>query len=294
MSINRHNFTLTLWGKNIPNYIDIGDKNTEIFRDNLEIYTIIDNPEITVFLPSKKNSTGQAVLIIPGGGYEVVVHEWEGYDIAKWLNSQGIAGIVLKYRLPHSKSNIIGHRSPLIDAIRAIRTIRFYAKKWGIDEDNIGVMGFSAGGHISAMLGTHFDELIYDTNDAIDNLSARPDFMILIYPVITMSEDFTQSGSKYFLLGHNPGDELTNYYSCEKNITEKTPSTFIVHSTDDKVVSVENSIAFYKELIKNKIDAEMHIFNHGEHGFALANGAGRIESWKSLCIEWLRNCKKQK
>lgn len=281
--------TLPLWNNNIPNYHEVGEENTETFRDGLEISTSVSNPEITVYLPSHKNSNGQAVLIIPGGGYEVIVHEWEGADIAKWFNSQGIAGIVLKYRLPHGKSNVEREKSPLLDAARAMRLIRSNAKVWNIDKNNIGVMGFSAGGHLASTLATHYNESVLGDKDKIDMLSARPDFSLLIYPVISMSSDFTHEGSRYFFMGENLDKEKMEYYSSEKHVTEYTPPTFLIHSSDDEVVDVDNSIAFYRQLIKNKVDAEMHIFQNGEHGFSLANGQGNVEAWKGLCIAWLKN-----
>ncbi|MEN8122629.1 MAG: alpha/beta hydrolase [Bacteroidota bacterium] len=289
---NAQNIIIPLWDADIPNYREAGEENTEISRDGLEVYTLISKPEISVYLPSKRNANGQAVLIIPGGGYEAVVHVWEGDDVAKWLNSNGIAAIVLKYRLPHAKSNIERDKSPLLDAARAMRIIRANAEKWHIKKDNIGVMGFSAGGHLASTLGTHFNKSVFEIKDKDDSLSARPDFMILIYPVISMSAEFAHEGSRYFFLGENPDKELMEYYSNEKHITKDTPPTFLLHSSDDDVVPVENSIAFYKELVKNNIDTEMHIFQHGEHGFSLANGQGSVEAWKGLCVNWLKNFNK--
>ena len=285
--------TMPLWNVDIPNYQETGEENLEIFRDGLEICTQISKPEISVYLSSERNSTGQAILIIPGGGYEVVVNVWEGDDVAKWLNSHGIAAIVLKYRLPHSKSNIERDKSPFLDAARAMRIIRANAVEWNIDKDNIGVMGFSAGGHVASTLATRHNNSIIGIKDKTDLLNARPDFTILIYPVISMSADFTHEGSRYFFLGEKPEKELMEYYSNEKHITKDTPPTFLIHSSDDDVVPVENSVAYYSKLVENKIDAEMHIFQHGEHGFSLANGQGSVESWKYLCIEWLKSVNKK-
>ena len=233
--------------------------------------------------------TGQAVLVIPGGGYGAVVYKWEGTDIAKWLNANGIAGIVLKYRLPNAKSNIISHKSPLLDASRAMKIIRANSDKWNIDKNNIGVMGFSAGGHLASTLGTHYDRDGNEGIDEIDIISSRPDFMILMYPVITMDESFTHLGSRKNLLGENPSKELADYYSNERQITENTSPTFLVHSSDDKVVPVKNSIQFYTSLQEKGVKVEMHIYEHGKHGFALANGKGYLGSWKSICIDWMRH-----
>ncbi len=284
---------IPLWDKDIPNYKESGEVNTTTFREGLEITTQVSKPEISVYLPSKKNSNGQAVLIIPGGGYEVIVHEWEGSDIAKWFNAHGIAGIVLKYRLPHGKSNIERESSPLLDAARAIRIIRANAKKWNLDSDNIGVMGFSAGGHLASTLATHYNDSLVGNPDKTDALNARPDFSILIYPVISMSADFTHEGSRYFFMGKNPDKEKMEYYSGEKYVSKDTPPAFLVHSSDDEVVPVENSIAYYKKLVEHKIEAEMHLFQNGEHGFSLANGQGNVEAWKDLCLKWLK-IRKQK
>ena len=281
--------TIPLWKENIPNYRESGEENIiEIVDDNAN-YNLIVKPEITVFKPAKLNTNGQAVLIVPGGGYVGVSYIWEGYDIAKWLNSHGITAIVLKYRLPHAKSNIIPHRSPLLDASRAMKIIRANAKNWGIDENNTGVMGFSAGGHLASTLGTHYDMEYGYPKDELDELSDRPDFMVLAYPVISMSADFTHEGSRHFLLGENPSDELKDFYSSEYNITGKTPVTFLVHAGDDEVVDVKNSIVFYENLRKKGVEAELHIFQRGGHAFALANGPGMPKIWRQLCINWLKN-----
>ena len=286
--IEAQNYVIPLFGDNIPNYQDVGEREISNNDTDVENYRLVTNPEISVYLPSKGNSTGQAVLVIPGGGYHAVVHKWEGTDIAKWLNANGIVGIVLKYRLPNAKSNIVSHKSPLLDASRAMKIIRSNVEKWHIDKDNIGVMGFSAGGHLASTLGTHYDRDGNECIDKIDTISSRPDFMILMYPVITMDETFTHLGSRKNLLGDNPSIELVDFYSNEKQVTINTPPTFLVHSTDDEVVPVKNSIQFYTALQENGVKVEMHIYEHGKHGFALANGKGYIESWKRICIDWMR------
>ena len=197
--------TLPLWpsGK-VPNF----QKTNETEKaDSTDIVRIskVQNPEIAVFLPSKKIATGQAVVICPGGGYSILAYDWEGTDIAKWLNSKGIAAIVLKYRLPNSKSNIIPHQSPLMDAQRAIRMVRANAANWNVKKDRIGIMGFSAGGHLASTAGTHFDEGNRSATDSIEKFSSRPDFMVLVYAVITMSKPFMHTGSRNNLMGENPG-----------------------------------------------------------------------------------------
>jgi acetyl esterase/lipase len=209
-------------------------------------------------------------------------------DIAKWLNSKGVAAIVLKYRLPISKNNIVGYKSPLLDVKRAIRTTRYYASDWNIEKNKIGVMGFSAGGHLASTLGTHFDYGKSDALDRIDRISSRPDFMILIYPVISFSKPFMHQGSRNALLGENPDSSLVNFYSNELQVKDDTPPTFIVHANDDKTVPVENSLLFYKALREKMIPVEMHIYPEGGHGFGLALGKGHLESWSDCCVDWLR------
>ena len=172
------NFVIPLWDGNIPNYQEVGEVEILNSKSSTEHYKLVQKPDISVFLPSKNNRTGQAVLVIPGGGYQAIVHIWEGVDIAKWLNSNGIAAIVLKYRLPNAKSNIISHKSPLLDASQAMRIIRKNAKEWQIDKNNIGVMGFSAGGHLASTLGTHHNKDKNQQPDRIDSTSSRPDFMV--------------------------------------------------------------------------------------------------------------------
>jgi len=282
------NYTLPLWPDNIPNY----QKTDEIeIRDTTDAVRIsyVQKPDISVYLPSKGNATGQAVVICPGGGYRILAYDKEGSDIAKWLNSKGIAAIVLKYRLPLSKSNIVNHKSPLLDAQRAIRLTRYHANEWNIKKDKIGIMGFSAGGHLAATAGTHFDAGDASANDPVESMSSRPDFMVLVYPVITFNEAFTHKGSRSALLGENPDSTLIKYYSNELQVKDNTPPTFIVHAGDDKSVPVENSLLFYHALKDKGIPAEFHIYPDGGHGFSLAIGKGYLETWPDRCIDWLRS-----
>jgi acetyl esterase/lipase len=281
------NFSLPLWEKNIPNQNDNKVEEENQVTDKLRI-TAVDKPMIDVYLPSKSYATGEAVIICPGGGYKILAYNYEGTDIAKWLNTNGIAGIVLKYRLPFTANNIEGRLSPFLDAQRAIRLTRFYAKEWGIDPDKVGIMGFSAGGHVASTLGTHYIDDFF-VNDKIDSINCRPDFMVLMYPVITFKEPFLHLGSRTYLSGENPDSSLINYYSNELHITKNTPPTFLVHAYDDKGVPVENSLMFYNNLRKHEVTGELHIFQEGGHGFGLAIGRGRLEQWKDLCISWIKN-----
>jgi acetyl esterase/lipase len=283
---------LPLWpaGK-VPNFQKTDE--TEI-RDTTDIIRIskVQVPGIAIYLPSKENATGQGIVICPGGGYGILAYDWEGTDIAKMLNSKGIAAIVLKYRLPNSKSNIVPNLSPLMDAKRAIRMVRYYAAKWNIKKDQIGVMGFSAGGHLASTLGTHFDSGDMASKDSIEQFSSRPDFMVLVYPVISMTKEIMHKGSRNNLIGDKPTEELAKLYSNELQVTKQTPPTFLVHAADDKAVPVENSLLFFQALKDNNVPVEMHIYPAGGHGFGLAIGKGYLETWADRCIDWLRGLNK--
>lgn len=280
------NETVPLWPVNIPNRQPSDEKET---RRNEDIFWIgnVQEPNLAIYLPAKRHANGMAVVICPGGGYNGLAYDWEGTDVAKWLNSKGIAGFVLKYRLPKSKSLIVGNEAPLQDAQRALRLVRANAKKWNINPDKIGIMGFSAGGHLASTLGTHFNSENSFKPDSIDLLSARPDFMALIYPVITFQEPYLHRGSRNALIGETATRELTAYYSNELQVTKDTPPTFLVHSTDDGGVPVENTLLFYQALKKENIYSEMHIYPKGGHGYSLALGQGRLQTWPDRLYEWL-------
>jgi len=281
------NFTVPLWENNIPNQNDI-KVNEIIEKTNAIRIKDISNPTIEVFLPSKTIMTGEAIVICPGGGYEYVVYDKEGTDIAKMMNAQGIVGIVLKYRLPKTENNIKGRLSPFLDAQRAMRLARFHAEDWGIDPGKIGIMGFSAGGHVASTLGTHYKDNFF-TSDEIDSINCRPDFMVLMYPVITFKEPYLHRGSRENLIGKDADSSLINYYSNELHVTKNTPPTFIVHAEDDFGVPIQNSIMFYNSLKKYNVLCEIHTFKEGGHGFGLAIGKGRLEMWKDLCSSWIKS-----
>lgn len=279
---------IPLWpaGK-VPN----SQKSSETEQWNMgDILSIskVQTPDIAVYLPARRNATGQAVVVCPGGGYGILAYDWEGTDVAKWLNANGIAAFVLKYRLPNSKSNSTPHLSPLMDAQRAIRMVRANAAKWNIQENKIGIMGFSAGGHLASTAGTHFSAGNPASADSVERFSSRPDFMVLIYPVITMSKINMHTGSRNNLLGAQPDSALALHYSNELQVTKETPPTFLLHSTDDTAVPVENSLMFYQALKNQGIPAEMHIYPYGGHGFALAVGRGYLQTWTDRCIDWLK------
>jgi len=246
-----------------------------------------DKPTLTIYLPEKEKATGAAVVIFPGGGYGHLAMDHEGDQIARWLNSIGVAGFILKYR--HSNSGAgYGHPAPLQDAQRAIRTVRSRAGEWGVDPGRIGIIGFSAGGHLASSAGTHFQNRYSEPADEIDRCSCRPDFMILMYPVISFTEWYTHTGSRRNLLGENPGADLVENLSNEKQVTPETPPTFLVHADDDDVVPSENSIAFYLALRKAKVPAEMHIYEKGGHGFGPGVGKGVCSSWMVRCADWMK------
>jgi len=287
-NINAQNFILPLWESDIPNYKTSDEKEKTYFGDNKELIKNVQNPDIAVFLPAKEHATGEAVVICPGGGYHVLAYRWEGTDIARALNAKGIAAIVLKYRLPVSNNNIVRHKSPLLDAQRAMRLVRYHADKWNIKPNKIGIMGFSAGGHLASTLSTHYDQGNPKAVDAIEKLSCRPDFSILIYPVISFSDEFTHKGSAKALLGENASQELINSFSNELQVTENTPPTFLVHSEDDTSVPIKNSLVYYEALQKKNVSAEMHLYPYGGHGYSLAIGKGHLSSWIDRCTDWIK------
>jgi len=251
--------------------------------------TNVHIPDIAVYLPTKKFATGQAVVICPGGGYGGLAYDLEGTDIARYLNSIGIAGVVLKYRLPSIETSLEPHKTPLMDAQRAMRLVRFNAAKWNIDPGKIGIMGFSAGGHLASTLGTHFDYGNKASADSIERNSCRPDFMILMYPVISFTDSCLHSGSRKTLLGNNPDKDLIISYSNELQVKDDTPPAFFVHADDDSGVPVENTLLMYKALRKKKIPAELHILSEGEHGFGLALNNEHVASWSNSLKLWLNS-----
>jgi acetyl esterase/lipase len=284
--------TIPLYSSEVP-YAKPSDEKEEIREKDIVVVSKVQVPSIQVFLPSKRNATQQAVVICPGGGYGVLAYDWEGTDIAKWLNSHGIAAIILKYRLPSSESQTEPQHVPLTDALRALRLTRQQAEEWNIRPDQIGIMGFSAGGHLASTLGTHFDEGNGGSPDPIEAVSSRPDFMILGYPVISLKEHISHIGSRNNLLGKSPSKDLVDLYSNELQVSADTPPTFIFHSQDDRAVPVQHSLLFYEALVKHQVPVEMHLYPKGGHGFSLGvNGHGTFTGWTSSCIEWLEELRK--
>ncbi len=279
---------MPLWPNDIPNQVESKEKEAHN-KEGLLWVTNVQKPTIEVYLPAKQNANGQAVLIFPGGGYHGLAYDWEGADIAKTLISKGVVGIVVKYRLPLSKSLTEKQNVPIQDAQRAIRLVRSMAKEWNIDENKIGIAGFSAGGHLASTLGTHFKEKVYAAQDEVDSISARPDFMILVYPVITFKAGYTHLGSRTALLSDAPTDDQIKYYSNELWVNEGTPPTFLVHAMDDDAVPVENSILFFQALKKNEVPTTMHIYPDGGHGFSLALDNDHLKGWVDSLFDWLES-----
>lgn len=280
------NQVLPLWEEDPPNYRETGEVTIWDTSDIVRVRNV-QKPDIAIFLPSKKNATGEAVVICPGGGYQILAYDWEGSDIARWLNSKGIAAFVLKYRLPGSTNNIMPRLSPLMDAQRAMRLVRFHAEKWNIDPARIGIMGFSAGGHLASTLSTHFDTGDATNTDPVEQVSCRPDFSILIYPVISFNDDFTHKGSKRSLIGEDPDPELVAYYSNELQVNENTPPAILIHSADDRSVPVQNSLVYYESIIKYNEKSELHVYPYGGHGYSLAIGQGHLSTWPGRVIDWI-------
>ncbi|QVL34943.1 alpha/beta hydrolase [Telmatocola sphagniphila] len=233
---------------------------------------------ITLHRPVKANGT--AVVICPGGGYGGLVTGAEGHGIATWLNTHGITGIVLEYRLPKGRSYV-----PLLDAQRAIRTVRANAKSWGIDPAKVGIIGFSAGGHLASTAGTHFDEGNPKSEDPIEKLSCRPDFMILVYPVVTLGEK-GHGGTRTNLLGNHPDDKLIKLFSNETQVSDKTPPAFLAHAKDDGVVVPENSKMFYEALLAHKVPAKYLELASGGHGLNGYKGP-MWDAWQTQSLAWL-------
>lgn len=278
---------MPLWPEGIiENPVTAKAETHDTSRDILWIENVQD-PTLEIFLPVKKNATGKAIVICPGGGYAGLAYDWEGTEIAKWLNSKGIAAFVLKYRLPIADTNKASTTVPLTDAQRAVRLVRHHAEKWSISVDQVGIMGFSAGGHLASTLATHYDEHTLAKPSDIDTISARPDFAILVYPVITMNPDYTHKGSRNNLIGIQPTEKLITHYSNELQVTAETPPTFLVHSTDDRSVPVKNSLLFYEALEQSGVPVEMHIYPNGGHGFALSINGGHEQTWIHRLEEWL-------
>jgi len=242
-----------------------------------------DTPTLTVFLPAV-NPTHTGVIVCPGGGYQHLAFEKEGTAVAAWLNARGVAAFVLKYRL----GPVYHNPAELDDGQRAIRLVRDHAVSYGIAPDHLGILGFSAGGHLAATTGTHFDPGDPSAADPIDRQSSRPDFLVLAYPVISMLPPYGHTGSRKYLLGDNPPHAEMVALSAELHVTPQTPPTFLFSTTDDHTVPIMNSVMFYTALVKAGVPVEMHLFQHGAHGSGLASANPELSVWPDLLIKWMR------
>ncbi|HVT91197.1 MAG TPA: alpha/beta hydrolase [Bryobacteraceae bacterium] len=261
--------TILLWPNGAPGAVGTEDQ---------------DKPSVTIYRPEAEAAIATAVVVCPGGGYAGLAMDHEGAQIAHWLNSLGITAFVLKYRLgPRYHHPVEWH-----DAQRAVRYARSRAKDFGFSAHQLGIWGFSAGGHLASTVETHFDSGDASAADAIDRESSRPDFAILSYPVVTMKEPYVHHGSREHLLGDQPSQALIDLLSNETQVTPQTPPTFLFHTTTDNVVPVENSVQFYLALRKNNVPAELHVFEKGPHGVGLAATDATLSVWPSLLANWLR------
>ncbi len=278
--------TIALYEGNIPNSKPYATKESWTPQSNGDtIVGLISTPTLSIYLPPKEKANGTAVIICPGGGYWVNSIVKEGYAVARKFNEFGVAAFVLKYRIPHDSSMVDKNIGPLQDAQRAIQMVRMHAKEWNIDIDKVGIMGFSAGGHLASTAATHFQKSYIENADKIN---LRPDFSIFIYPVISFQDSIAHIGSRDQLIGKNPEVSLRNSFSNELQVNRSTPPTFLVHATDDNVVPVMNSISFYTALLKYRIPAEMHLYKSGGHGFGMHNPTSTGE-WMELCKSWMQS-----
>lgn len=269
---------LELWPEGVPNLKT--NLPAEIHAE--ERVQHVSLPTLTWFPAQADRANGSAVVICPGGGYWLLAWEKEGEEVARWLNGLGVNAFVLKYRLWE-----YGHPAPLQDAARAMRLVRSRAAEFGVDPNRIGTLGFSAGGHLAASVGTRWDAPEAKTGDALDQVSARPDFLILIYAVLTLDGPASHRSSGDLLLGKDATEEVRSKHSPWRNVTPQTPPTFLLASSGDSVVPPENSVLFYTALRQAGVNGELHIFSRGPHGHGLRRGHGPVDAWPDLCGAWL-------
>lgn len=272
---------IPLYPKGIPNSKPTPGNYVEATNATNWI-TNVSIPTVTPYLPAAGTANGAAIVIFPGGGYAGLANDHEGMAIAKAFNGIGVTAFLVKYRLPTDETMVEKTIGPLQDAQRAMQLVRQGASVWGVDRNRIGIIGFSAGGHLASTLGTHFDKLLID-NKA--NVSVRPDFMMLIYPVISMGPK-THTGSRDNLIGKTPTQDMIDLYSNEKQVTPNTPPTFLIHAQDDGAVPVENSLMMYAALTTAKVKVEMHLFQNGGHGFGMPNPTTK-EKWFDWATAWM-------
>ena len=247
----------------------------------------VTEPAITVYRPDPELNTGSTVVICPGGGYSGLAIDKEGHDIARYMSTIGVTGIVLKYRLPRPEGFTFNHDVPLRDAARAIRLVRWHADEWALKPDRIGIMGFSAGGHLASTVATHINSTEQGSADPVDLLSSRPDFQVLVYPVISFQETVGHSGSSSRLLGKEPDPGLIDHYSNELHVTAETPPAFLVTTYDDRV-KMENSLLYFSALRAVGVPAEMHVYEVGGHGYGIRATGNPVSTWHHRLADWMR------
>ena len=276
---------IDLWNGKVPGAIQSDEfkQNVDTTAGWIDKHSIV-KPDLYFYPAPAEKATGTAVVICPGGGYSGLAIRHEGLQVAQWFNSVGITAFVLTYRQPDDA--IMENKSigPLQDGQRAIRLVRRHAKEWGINPEKIGIMGFSAGGHVASTISTHYNEKVYDP---VDSTNARPNFSLLIYPVISMDSTITHSGSRVNLLGNSPAPEQVMHFSNELQVNEQTPPAFVVHSLDDDVVPVQNSIKYALAMKKHHVPCELHIYESGGHGYGMAPGGSTQSMWPEVCLKWL-------
>ncbi|MDP3470120.1 MAG: alpha/beta hydrolase [Daejeonella sp.] len=277
---------IPLYNAEIPNSKAAPNKEkSEVGKDGILRISNVSIPTLSIYSPDKSSDKGTAVIICPGGGYKILAASHEGEDVAKELNKWGITAFVLKYRIPNDTIMPDKSTGPLQDAQRAIQLVRERAEEWNIDPQKIGIMGFSAGGHLAASASTRFNEILIENPK---NTSLRPDFSILIYPVISFMDGITHRGSRENLMGKNPDPRVLKKYSNELTAGPQTPPAFLVHAGDDASVPVKNSIVYYEALLKHKIYSHMIIYPNGGHGFGMKNKTSTVQ-WMNQLKDWIND-----
>jgi acetyl esterase/lipase len=281
--ISRAQTVIPLYTDSIPNSKPVADEERiDTGRRGIG-YSKVSRPTLTIYQPPKEKATGAAVIVIPGGGYRMEAAGHEGIDVAKRFNEMGVTAFLLKYRLPSDVTMINKEIGPVQDAQRAIQLVRENAKEWGIDKNRVGIIGFSAGGHLASTAGTHFNHAYINVGKRVN---LRPDFMILIYPVISFADSITHMGSRDNLLGKDPSAEKKLAFSNELQVNKKTPPTYLVHAEDDSTVKVQNMLLFATSLQKYKVPFDFYLYEKGGHGFGLNNTTSDVK-WMDLVQEWM-------
>lgn len=277
--------TMPLYEDSIPNSkSSVNEEKSETDDKGILRISKVSRPTLTIYPAPKEKATGAAVIVCPGGGYRILAASHEGSDVARRFNEMGVTAFVLKYRLPDDQTMLNKEIGPLQDAQRAILVVRENAKQWGIDPNKVGIMGFSAGGHLASTAGTHFSRSFIENKK---KTSLRPDFLILVYPVISFHDSIGHTGSRDNLLGKNASPEKVTGFSNQTRVTSNTPPTFLVHAKDDQV-KVENSLVFADALAKNKVPYKIHLYDKGGHGYGMNNPTSDVK-WMDLVDQWMKD-----